>query len=83
MDRVEVVVALYPDRDCARSDFDELVRRIESGAVRSERRDVDRVCPRRSPSIPIYGKGLAGNFSSCALIATRTCGRGISSPTTE
>jgi hypothetical protein len=35
-DRFEVVVAGYPDRERAKSDFDEVVRRIESGAVRSE-----------------------------------------------
>jgi len=36
VDRFEVVVAGYPDGERARSDFDALVRRIESGAVRSE-----------------------------------------------
>jgi hypothetical protein len=55
-----------------------LVRRIESGAVRSERRHVDRVRPRRSWSIPIIdGKALADSFSSHAVIASRPCDRNL------
>lgn len=84
MDRFEVVVAGYPDRERARSDFDELIRYIESGAVRSERRHVDRVRPRCSSSIPIInGEALAGCFSSRSLITTRTSEGWASSPMTK